>query len=98
MSERSNVVQYASPNDRVLFETVCSMEDGIVAIENFADAIAIMTEAMDNGPMASALGHLAWEIKGRVRDVEDLRGKLFHMTHPNRKHFESEGWPGGRAA
>lgn len=86
-----------SPRDRsycLLFENVCSMEDDIASVENFADAIAIMSESIDGEPMALSIQRLAWEIKRRIRGVEARRGKLFHMTHPRRQHFEREGWPG----
>jgi hypothetical protein len=79
---------------RALFEIVGDMEDDVSAVENFADAIAIMSETIDdNDPLALCLQRLAWEIKVRASRIGERRGKLFHRTHPDRKRFEREGWP-----
>jgi hypothetical protein len=84
----------STDRDRTMFGIVGDMEDDVSAVENFADAIAIMSETIDDGdPLALCLQRLAWEIKVRASRIGEQRGKLFHMTHPNREHFEREGWP-----
>jgi hypothetical protein len=71
-----------------LFKIVCSFEDDVRAVEDFAKAIAIMSEAIE-GSMALSFQRLAWEITDRIQDVEEKRGMLFHMTHENRRSLSA---------
>lgn len=95
---RPTLVHHAAKtgsDHQILFEKVCSMEDDIEAVKHFASAIAIMSELIDDDEsMGLSFQRLAWEIKHRVDNISERRGELFRMTHPNRQHFEREGWPG----
>jgi hypothetical protein len=74
----------ASDNRADLFKIVCDMEDDLSAAEKLAEAIAIMTESLDGGPLALSVQHIVHEIARHIRALEDQRGKLFHATHFNR--------------
>ena len=78
--------------DCTTFDIVSDMEDDVRAVENFADAMAIMSETMDrDDPSALVFQRIAWEIRDRAYRIEERRDQLFHKTHPNRRHFEREG-------
>ena len=70
-------------NDRV-FSAVCQMEGDLRAIDEFADALALVSETMDESPHANAINRLAWEIKQRTQNAESRRSDLSQLTRPNR--------------
>ena len=73
--------------DDEIFNAVCEMAGDLRAIDEFADALAIVSETMDESPHANAINRLAWEIKHRTQSAERRRGDLSRLTHPNRgKH------------
>jgi hypothetical protein len=67
-----------------IFNAVCEMEGDLRAIDEFADALALISETMDESPHANAINRLAWEIKHRAQRVETRRDDLLRLTHPNR--------------
>jgi hypothetical protein len=67
-----------------IFDAVCEMEGDLRAIDEFADALALISETMDESPHANAINRLAWEIKHRAQRVETRRDDLLRLTHPNR--------------
>jgi hypothetical protein len=70
-----------------VFNIVCSMEDNTTAVRDYANAIALLceSESMEEH-MALSLQRLAWDIKNQIQSLEERRGKLFHITHPNSLH------------
>jgi hypothetical protein len=66
-----------------IFNAVCEMEGDLRAIDEFADALALISETMDESPHANAFNRLAWEIKDRAQRVETRRDNLLRLTHPN---------------
>jgi hypothetical protein len=66
-----------------IFSAVCEMEGDLRAIDEFADALALVSETMDESPHANAINRLAWEIKHRAQRVETRRDDLLRLTHPN---------------
>jgi hypothetical protein len=49
---------------------------------------------MDEEGEASVIARIAHEISDRAETIEEGRGKLLHLLHPSREHFEKIGWPG----
>ena len=43
------------------------------AIDDFADALALVSETMEENPHANAINRLAWEIKHRAQSAERRR-------------------------
>ena len=70
------------------FNAVCEMEWDLRAIDEFADALALVSETMDESPHANAINRLAWEIKHRTQSAERRRGDLSRLAHPNRTERE----------
>jgi hypothetical protein len=70
-------------NDQV-FNCVCDMEGDLRAIDEFANALALVSETMDECPHANAINRLASEIKHRAQSAERRRAALSRLTHPNR--------------
>jgi hypothetical protein len=66
-----------------IFDTVREMEGDLRAIDEFADALALVSETMDESPHANAINRLAWEIKHRALRVETRRDDLLRLTRPN---------------
>ena len=77
-----------------IFGIVGDMEDDLAAAASFANAIELITDTIDDSDAGEPIQRLAWEIKNRVALAEEKRGKLFHLTHPDRERFEREGRPG----
>jgi hypothetical protein len=69
---------------------VCDMESDVTAAGQFADAIAMLAEALTGPEEGLVVQRLAWTIKVRCAAIEVRRGNLFRLLHPNR----AEGpWP-----
>jgi hypothetical protein len=67
-----------------IFKAVCEMEGDLRAIDEFADALTLVNETMDESPHANAINRLAWEIKRRGETAEKRRQDLTRLAHPNR--------------
>ena len=65
----------AGPENDV-FNAVCEMEGDLRAIDEFADALALVSETIDESPHANAINRLAWEIKHRAQSAERRRSDL----------------------
>jgi hypothetical protein len=69
--------------DDQIFNAACEMEGDLRAIDGFADALALVSETMDESPHANAINGLAWEIKHRAQRMEARRDNLFTRVLPN---------------
>jgi hypothetical protein len=69
--------------NKEIFNAVCEMEGDLRAIDEFADALALVSETMDESPHANVINRLSWEIKHRAQRVETRRYDLLRLTHPN---------------
>ena len=74
------------------FDLVSGMERPVDEARVFALALAAIAETIDTDD-GSIVQLLAWSIMDRCKRIEESRGELFHLTHPNRDHFEKVGWP-----
>jgi hypothetical protein len=71
-----------------ILNAVCEMEGDLRAIDEFTDALALISETMNESPHANAINRLAWEIKHRVQSAERCRGDLSFLVRPNRTERE----------
>jgi hypothetical protein len=71
-----------------ILNAVCEMEGDLRAIDEFTDALALISETMDESPHANAINRLAWEIKHRVQSAERCRSDLSRLARPNRPECE----------
>ena len=69
---------------------VCEMEGDLRAIEEFADALALVSETMDESPHANAINRLAWEIKHRAQRLETRREDLLRLARSNGPNLDSQ--------
>ena len=67
--------------DDQIFNAACEMEGDLRAIDGFADALALVSETMDESPHANAINGLAWEIKHRAQRMEARRDNLSLRPH-----------------
>ena len=74
------------------FDLVTGMERPVDEARIFAKALSMIAETIDTDD-GSVVQLLAWSIMDRCDRIEKNRGELFHLTHPNRDHFEKVGWP-----
>lgn len=76
------------------FDLVSGMERPVDEARVFALALALaaFAETIDTDD-GSIVQLLAWSIMDRCKRIEESRGELFQLTHPNRDHFEKVGWP-----
>jgi hypothetical protein len=66
-----------------IFNAVGEMEGDLRAIDEFADALVLVSETMDESQHANAVNRLAWEIKHRAEKLEARRNDLLRFAHPN---------------
>ena len=70
--------------DDQIFNAVCGMQEDLRALDEFADALALVSETMDESPHANAINRLAWEIKHRAQSVKRRRDDLLRLARPKR--------------
>jgi hypothetical protein len=70
--------------DDQIFNAVCGMQEDLRALDEFADALALVSETMNESPHANAINRLAWEIKHRAQSVERRREDLLRLARPKR--------------
>jgi hypothetical protein len=58
------------------------MAGDLRAIDEFVDALALVSETMDESMHANAINRLAWEIKRRAQSTERCREDLARLAHP----------------
>ena len=66
-----------------IFNAVGEMEGDLRAIDEFADALVLVSETMNESPHANAINRLAREIKHRAQRLETQRDGLLRLTLPN---------------
>jgi hypothetical protein len=71
----------ARANDPLL-KAVWEMEADLRAIDEFADALTLVSETMVESPHANAINRLVWEIKHRAMSAEQHRQDVFRLTRP----------------
>jgi hypothetical protein len=64
------------------FDIVCAMEDDVSAVQDFADVLARMAEAMDE-EWARPVQRLAWTIRDLAIAIGERQGNLSRALHPN---------------
>ena len=80
---------------REAYEIVTSMEDGLRDASVLADGVAILAvDSIEDEKLGAVLMRLGNLIEDYCEALEERRGELFKLLHPNRDHFEKEGWPG----
>jgi len=81
---------------KAAFEIVTSMENGLEEARISADGVSILaTDALhDDEQLGAVFIQLARLIAGHCKELGERRSELFRLLHPNRDHFEKEGWPG----
>ena len=67
--------------DDQIFNAVCEMQEDLRALDEFADALALVSETMNESPHANAI-NLAW--KHRAQSVERRREDLLRLARPKR--------------
>jgi hypothetical protein len=77
------------------FQLVCNMENDIENARVLANGVGILgCDALhDDQDLGAVFIRLARLIADHCKDIEERRGELFQLLHPNRDHFETVGWP-----
>jgi hypothetical protein len=80
------------------FEIVTSMENDLEDARVLADGVAILAvDAIhDNEKLGAVFLRLAWQIAGGetiARRSKKDAASFLNWLHPDRDHFEKEGWP-----
>jgi hypothetical protein len=88
-----NFEKNASPT----FKAICDMEEPLTALRDYNRLILEIAsgDAMDTD-LALGVQQIARNMKREIEAAEELRSGIFHATHPNRNHFERNGWPGNK--
>jgi hypothetical protein len=79
------------------FKAVCDMEEPLTAVRDYTSLILEIAsgDAMDKD-VALGVQQLARNMRREIEAAEELRCGIFRANHPNRKHFERDGWPGDK--
>ena len=95
MSKRKGGAGKTADVIREAWSIVTDMETDIEDARIFADGVAILAaEALyDDEQLGSVFARLGYQIANHCKAVEERRGELFKLLHPNRAIFEKEGWP-----
>jgi hypothetical protein len=76
------------------WQIVASMEDDLRDASVLADGVAILgVDSIEDEKLGAVLMRLGNLIEDYCEALEERRGELFKLLHPNRGHFEKEGWP-----
>jgi hypothetical protein len=67
------------------FDIVCNMERPLRDLTAYAHAVALAADSLDDDD-GLAVSTLAFAMKKMAEDIEEERGKLFHLLHPNAEH------------
>jgi hypothetical protein len=70
--------------DDPLFKAVWEMEADLRAIDEFADALTLVSETMVESPHANAINRLIWEVKNRAVSAEQHRQAVYRLTRSDR--------------
>jgi hypothetical protein len=70
--------------DDPLVKAIWEMEADLRAIDEFADALSLVSETMVESPHANAINRLTWEIKNRAVSAEQHRQAVYRLTRPDR--------------
>lgn len=81
-----------NPYETGPFRHVSDMENPLATVADILKGLALIAETMDEDH-GGVVQRMAWLALDQCKAAERLRGELFHLTHPNREHFEKEGWP-----
>lgn len=92
-----NATQRGLTSEEPQFGLVVQMEDLILAIQNYATALSLIGETMEERE-GMATCQLARDILSNLEELEEKRCELFKRHHPDRQRFEREGWPGEEVA
>ena len=84
-----------TPTSGDAFRYVCSIERPLTSIRNFRNALALITETMDE-PAGSAVNQITWAMLDQVAEVDAEFSTLFKLSPPDHERFEREGWRGRR--
>ena len=77
------------------WQIVASMEDDLRNASILADGVAILAvDSIEDEKLGAVLMRLGNLIEDYCEALEERRGELFQLLHPNRAIFEKEGWPG----
>jgi hypothetical protein len=79
-----------------VFGLVTGLEEHVAGIERMARVMLIITLADDvwnDSEDALAIQEVLGVLEEHRKAIEEARCKLFHLTHPDREHFEKNGWP-----
>jgi hypothetical protein len=93
----SDLVANVEKNSTSTFTAACDMEEPLAAVRDYTSLILEIAsgDAMDTD-VALGVQQLARNMRREIEAAEELRCGIFRANHPNRKHFERDGWPGDK--
>ena len=95
--KRDMLAEFESLKAESAFNITIDMENPLVTINDLCSTLMLIAETLSDEE-GSAVMRLALLAQEQCKAVEAKRCKLFRLTHPNRAHFDANGWPGDAAA
>jgi hypothetical protein len=78
------------------YAIVTDMESDLSDASVLADGVAILAvDSIEDEKLGAVLMRIGRVIANHCKELEERRGELFKLLHPNRAIFEKEGWRGG---
>jgi hypothetical protein len=94
MSKRKGGAGKTADIIKEAFEIVTSMESNLRDASVLADGVAILAvDSIEDVKLGAVLMQIGNLIEDYCEVLEERRGELFKLLHPNRAIFEKEGWP-----
>jgi len=95
MSKRRGGADMTAKIVKEAWEIITSMEDDLRDASVLADGVAILAvDSVQDEKLGAVLMRLGWQIADHCKALEERRGELWQLLHPNRETFKKEGRPG----
>jgi hypothetical protein len=71
------------PKQDPMFSAVCDQEDPLATATDLMKALAFIAETMSND-VGGVVQKLAWLAIDQINAADEIRGRLFDLTHPTK--------------
>jgi hypothetical protein len=75
---------------------VCNIEKPLGRVQELGVGLLLIAETLEE-PTAGAINAIVNTMLEQPEEIDKEFSYLFRFHHPNRDHFERNGWPGDKA-
>jgi len=74
------------------FQMASKIENHLSTVADILLGLACLAETI-GAEQARVVQRLSWIASQECEAIREINRALFQLAHPNRQHFEKEGWP-----